>query len=384
MSSFFKRRAVKLAVAALVILSLALPAGAMEKVTGNSVIVPAGNITGPLFAAGSYIVVDADVDGDVFAAGQDITINGDIKGDLLVAARTVRINGRVSGNLRCAVSDLDLSNEIGKSLTAVAAQVRLHENSEVQDDALVFAGAALFSGKVGRQALGAGGDFRINGPIGGSVHFWGVDNLTVGQAASINGDLNYSSPNEADILPGAQITGLTKWEQVQGAEQKIRPEGINWFAQLLWFIAGVVAWGAFILIFPRLWSGFSEKILHSPGPALGWGALALIAAPLASLLLLITVIGIPLSLTLIIAYLLTLYAAKIIVGDAIGRFLAARFGWEGRLHGIWTFMIGFAALILLGMIPVAGFFISLIVAAVALGAVILAVVRSRSDTVMSQ
>lgn len=383
MYGFFKRRAVKWAAAALVILSFALPAGAVERVTGDSVVVPAGNITGPLFTAGSYIVVDADVDGDVFAAGQDITINGDINGDLLAAARTVRINGRVSGNVRCAVSNFDLSGEIGKSLTAAAAQVRLHEGSAIGDDTLIFAGTALFSGIVGRQALGAGGDYRIYGPIGGSVHFWEVENLTVGREASINGDLNYGSANQADILPGAQITGQTNWEQVQRPEQKVHPEGINWFAQLIWFIAGVVSWGVFVLIFPRLWSGFSEKIFHSPGSALGWGAFALIAAPLASLLLLITVIGIPLSLTLIIAYLLTLYAAKIIVGDAIGRFLAARFGWEGRVHGIWTFMIGFAALILLGRIPVVGFFISLIAAAVALGAVVLAVVRFRDNTIAS-
>lgn len=377
----FKRRIVKLSVAALVVLIFALPAGAVEKMTGDSVIVPAGKITGPLFTAGSYVVVDADVDGDVFAAGQDITINGDIRGDLLAAARTVRINGRVSGNVRCAVSDLDLNSEIGKSLTAAAAQVRLHENSEIEDDALVFAGTALFSGTVGRQALGAGGDFRIYGPIGGSIHFWGVENLTLGQSASVNGDLNYSSPNEADILPGAIITGETRWEQTQRTEQKVRPEGINWIAQLIWFAAGIVVWGVFILIFPRIWSGFSENILRSPGSALGWGALALIVTPLAALLLLITVIGIPLSLTLIMAYLLTLYAAKIIVGDAIGRFLSARLGWEGRVHGIWTFMIGFAALILLGRIPVAGFFISLITAAVAIGAVVLAITRCRNGTI---
>jgi cytoskeletal protein CcmA (bactofilin family) len=374
-----KRRIVKLAVAALVILSFALPAGAVEKITGDTVVVPAGKITGPLFTAGNYVVVDADVDGDVFVAGQDITINGDIKGDLLAAARTVRINGKISGNVRCAVSDLDLNSEIGKSLTVAAAQVRLHEESEVGDDATVFAGTASFSGTVGRQALGAGGDFRIYGPVGGNVHFWEVESLTVGQAASIKGNLTYGSPKEADILPGAKITGQTKWEQIQRTEQKVRHEGINWIAQLIWFISGVLVWGVLVLILPGIWGGLSKNILQSPGSALGWGFLALLAAPLAFLLLLITVIGIPLSLTLIMVYMLLLYAAKIIVGDAIGRFLSVRFGWEGKVHGIWLFMIGFAALILLGKIPVVGFFISLAAAATAIGAVILAVRRWRNS-----
>src|SRR5665647_2023079 len=120
-----KRKVVKLAVIALVVLGFALPAGAMEQITGDMVNVPPGKITGPLFTAGNFIVIDADVDGDVFAAGQDITINGDINGDLLGAARTIRINGNITGNARCAISDLDISGEIGKSLTAAAAQVRL-------------------------------------------------------------------------------------------------------------------------------------------------------------------------------------------------------------------------------------------------------------------
>lgn len=374
-----KGSTVKLAVAVLVVLSFALPAGAVEKITGDSVIIPKGKINGPLFTSGSYVVIDADVDGDVFAAGQDITINGDINGDLLAAARTVRINGRVRGNVRCGVSDLDLNGEVGKSLTVAAAQVRLHEGSDIGNDALVFAGTAYFSGAVGRQALGAGRDFRIYGPVG-SVQFWEVESLTLGQSASIKGNLTYGSPKEADISPGATITGETRWNLVERREQKSYPAGINWASQLIMFIAGVLLWGVFILVFPRLWGKFSENILRSPGSALGWGFLALLAAPLASLLLLITVIGIPLSLTLLMAYIFILYAAKIIAGDAIGRFLSARFGWEGRVHGIWTFMIGFAALILLGKIPVAGFFVSLLAAAAAFGAVVLAVSRCRKNT----
>lgn len=375
------RKIVILAVVTIVVSGFAIQAGAFEKIAGDSVIVPRGKITGPLFTAGNYLVIDADVDGDVFAAGQDITVNGNINGDLLAAARTVRVNGTINGNVRCAVSDLDLNNEIGKNLTVAAGQVRLHDGSVVGGDALVFAGTANFSGAVGRQALGAGGDFRIYGPVGGSVHFWEVEKLTVGQTASVNGDLTYGSPSEADISPGAEISGDTKWELVQKPEQKVRYEGVNWIAQLIWFITGVLVWGVFVLIFPGIWGGLSKNLLQSPGSAMGWGALALLVAPLASLLLLITVVGIPLSLILFMVYMGLLYAAKIITGDAIGRYLAGRFGWEGKVHGIWTFMIGFAALILLGKILVIGFFVSLLAAAAALGAVFLAFRRWRQDSV---
>ncbi len=375
-----KQKALKLAAIILVVMGFALPAGAMEQITGDMVNVPPGKITGPLFTAGNFIVVDADVDGDVFAAGQDITINGDINGDLLGAARTIRVNGSISGDIRCAVSDLDLNGEVGRNLTAAAAQVRLHEDSVVAGDALVLAGVATFSGTLGRQALGAGSDFRISGPVGSNVNFWGVDKLTVGQSASINGDLTYGSPNEAVISPGAKITGVTKWDLIQKAEPPVRQEGFDWSGVVFRFIAGLLVWGVILLIFPKIWGKFSEKILNKPGSALGWGALALLVAPLAALLLMVTVIGIPLSMLLIMVYMVLLCGANIIVADAAGRYLAKSFGWEGRVHIIWPFMLSYAVLILLGKIPVAGAFISLIVAALALGGVVLAIRRNRQHT----
>jgi cytoskeletal protein CcmA (bactofilin family) len=377
-----KHKVMKLVVIALVVLGFALPAGAMEQITGDMVNVPPGKITGPLFTAGNFIVVDADVDGDVFAAGQDITINGDINGDLLGAARTIRVNGNISGNIRCAVSDLDINGEVGKSLTAAAAQVRLNDESVVAGDALVFAGVATFSGTLGRQALGAGSDFRISGPVGGSVHFWGVDKLTVGQSASINGNLTYGSPNEAVISPGAKITGTTKWDliQKQQAEPPVRQKGFNWAGVVYMFFAGLLIWGVLALLCPRIWGKFSENIIQKPGSALGWGALALLVAPMAALLLFITVIGIPLSMLLITVYTVILCTSKIILGDAGGRYLAKHFGWEGRVHSIWPFMISFAALILLAKIPVAGSLISLVVAAMALGGVVLVIYRGRQHT----
>jgi hypothetical protein len=44
-------------------------------------------------------------------------------------------------------------------------------------------------------------------------------------------------------------------------------------------------------------------------------------------------------------------------------------------------MISYAALILLGKIPLVGFFVSLVVTAVAFGGVVLAIHRGRQDTV---
>ncbi len=373
-----RHKLIVLVMIALFVFSLAASAGAYEVKSGDMVTVPEGRIQGPLFLAGESLVVNADVDGDVFAAGQNITINGRIDGDLLAAGRTVRINGDITGDIRCAGADIDLRGELGQSFSAFANEVRLLEGSRVNKDLLIFVGSASLSGVVDRQVLGSGGTISLNGPIGNDVRLWEVEDLKVGPSGSIAGKLHYGSPNQASVSPEAKIAGETKWEQIEHARRELpRPVGVNWVFQLIWFIAGVLVWGVLALIFPRIWAGLNRNTLQTPWSALGWGFLFLLVTPLASLLLLITVVGIPLSLALMAAYAALLYAGKIIAGDAVGRYLARRFNWEGRIHPIFPLMIGFAGLILLGKIPVVGFLISIVAASMAFGAVFLVIRRMR-------
>lgn len=373
-----RRKLLVLLTAALIALFMTASAGAVETITGDTIVVPEGKIYGPLFAAGNEVVINAEVDGDVFAAGQTVTINGSVNGDVLAAANIIRINGNVSGDARCASSDLDIRGQVGRSLTSAAANIRLLEGSRINQDALFFAGSATLSGALGRQALGHGGTVRLNGPVGGDVRLWSVSkDLSVGPAAEISGNLTYGSPREASIAPGAKIAGTTRWDRQEPPKTEKPNKGISWLAQLAWFAAGILVWIVFTLLFPRLWARLGGIIIETPLPALGWGFLLLVAAPLAALLLLITVIGIPISLTMIMAYSVLLYAGKIIIGDAVGRLMARRFGWNGRVHEILPFMTAFAGLILLSKIPVAGFLINLVVASMAIGAVFLAFLRWR-------
>ncbi|MHB1043012.1 MAG: bactofilin family protein [Eubacteriales bacterium] len=372
----FKRKIIALHAAALAALYLAAPAGAVEIRNGDMVRVE-GKLQGPLFAAGNNIVIDADVDGDVFAAGQVITINGSVNGDILAAAQSVRINSSVSGDVRCAAASAEITGTVGQSLTAAARELRQSDTSTVHRDVLGFAEDITLYGAVGRQVLGSGGTIRLNGPAG-DVRIWNVRELRVGPAANITGNLTYGSPGQASVSPQAKIAGKVNWEQIQ-VDRTLKKEarGFNWLALVAGFAAGVLVWGVFALLFPRVWPNLSQNMLKSPLAALGWGVLVLLVAPLASLILLITVIGIPLSLAIITAYAALLYAGKIIAGDAAGRYLALRFGWNRRAHDIFPFMLGFAVLILLAKIPVIGVFINIIAASTATGTVILAIYRWR-------
>lgn len=373
------RRLWPLLLALLAALLFAAPAGAEFSVSGDWVTIPEGQVRGPLFAAGNNVVINADVDGDVFAAGQTVTINGKVIGDVLAAGQTVRVNGSVTGDVRCAGSDVDVNGEVTGSLSVAAANFRLADGARVGRDVLLLSGNSGLMGTVDRQVVGAGGSVRLHGPVGGDVRLWDVEELKVGPQATIGGKLTYGSPKQAEIAPGAKVAGDVKWERLT-PEKPARPAAIDWLGQLIWFAAGVLVWGVLALIFPQLWGHLTETVRQSPWPALGWGLLLLLVTPLAALVFLVTVIGIPLFLTLIMAYVLLLWAAKVIVGDAVGRLLARRFGWDGRVHTILPFLVGFAALILLTKIPVVGGFINVVIACFAFGTVALALYRWRRPT----
>lgn len=350
---------------------LAAPAGAMEFYQGGSVSLPQGKIEGPVFIAGDNVVIDSEIDGDVFAAGQTVTFNGKIKGDLLAAGNSVRINGAVDGDVRAAANSINVSGQITGSLTAAAADLQLLNGSLVNRDMQAAAKNMSLSGLVGRHFLGAGESIFLDSPLGGDVVARPVSSLTLGPHAAIAGNLAYSSQNQAAIDPGAQIGGTTDWTKLEPRQQPGPRRGFNWLSQLIWFASGVLVWGIFTLIFPLLWKNLSMTIKGTPLASLGWGVLALLVTPLAILLLLITVVGIPISLVLAFAYGALLYAGKIIAGDAAGRYLSGRFGWESRVPAIVPFMTGLAGLILLTNIPIVGTIINIAVTALAMGAVAL-------------
>ncbi|MHB8156948.1 MAG: bactofilin family protein [Desulfocucumaceae bacterium] len=372
-----KQKIIILLALVVAVFCIALPALAMEVQSGDFVTVPEGKIKGPLFTAGNDVIVNADVDGDVFAAGENVTINGKVNGDLLAAGNHIRINGSISGDARVAGADVEIKGEIGQSLTAAARELRQSEGSRVNRDTLFMVRNAVLSGVAGRQLMGSGESVFLNGPVADSVKLWSVGSLNIGPAAKLSGDLAYGSRNAATLSPQAKIEGATTWNQIIHEARPQHRAEYSWISQLIWLIAGILVWGVFFLIFPRVWSNLSETIIQKPWAALGWGFLLMLTAPLAILLLLVTVVGIPLSLSLATVYAALLYAGKIIIGETAGRYLSRRLGWESKVHQILPFMIGFLGLILLTNIPVVGFIINIIVSATAIGAVSLALYNYR-------
>ncbi len=358
----------------------AATAAALEIRSGDMVNVPVGNLRGPLFITGNNLTVDANVEGDVFAAGSSIIINGNVNGDVIAAGNTLVIHSAVSGDIRSAGNTINIRGPVGGSITGAANTIILQETSQVTRDVMMFGNSVSLRGAIQGQAIGSANQYSLNGPVGGDVEIWDVNNLIIGPAAEVKGSISYRSANPAQIDPSAKIAAIKQLAPTVRPDSGMPNQmdhGISWSWAIFTVIAGFIIWGIFYLIFPQLFPRAGQGGYGSFMAKLGWGFLSLLVVPLAVFVVFITIVGIPLALLLLTIYILVLCLAKILAADYLVRLMTERFGWNKKGVVIAAFL---GILVIIGAsarIPVIGFFISLIIASLALGTLVTAIAKWR-------
>jgi cytoskeletal protein CcmA (bactofilin family) len=373
------------AIILLLFVVLLLPAAALAFTTkaGNSINVGKGEtIDGNFFAAGQNIQIEGKVNGDVFCAGQSVNINGEVAGDVICAASSINVNGKVGGNLRAAASSIILNGSVSRNLMAAAASISTGASSSIGWEALTAAATGDFRGRIGRDLVGAGAAYTLGGTIGRNVRLWldgnknndkyGDQGLKIENDARINGMLTYTSKNDAQIASGAKITGETKRLEPKVRQTGNRDGGGIRFLGTLYSIIATLIIG---LVLVKLWAEEIKKIITfftiKGGSTFGWGLIILIITPIIGLLLLITIIGAPLTILLMMVWAIALTLSKIFVGIFVGQKLLERF-WQAKKESLYAALtIGVVVTYIVFAIPVLGWLLSALALIWGLGAIYL-------------
>ncbi|MFC1956476.1 hypothetical protein ACFLWZ_08205, partial [Chloroflexota bacterium] len=116
-----------------------------------------------------------------------------------VAGDTINIRGNIGGDLVIAGDEVDLTSaaEIGRDLVFAANKMDINT-------------------LIGSSIQGYGNRVNLNDGVIGDVEL-GVDRLTIANTANIQGNLTYTSENEANIEPGAQIGGTVNHFDIRNA-----------------------------------------------------------------------------------------------------------------------------------------------------------------------
>lgn len=340
-------------------------------------------VHGPGFFSGDSVQIDGNVDGTTFAAGNEVHVNGTINGSLFVAAQTIIIRGEVTGNIYVAGQSIQLAGQSRGDIFLAGATIIVNPQAQIGRDLFAAGSSIVIESSVPRHLYGAGQQLTLNGTVGGNVSL-DAEKLTLQESAVIEGDLNYTSPQEAQTHSNATVNGEVNWTESAGTQAKQEPSQASKIGRtllgMLWSIlSSLVVWFMFRLWRPDFWKRAILPLSESPLKTIGVGLLALIVTPFAALLFMLTIIGIPFGLILLFLYLLLLYLSHIVVAVFIGFWLTNRLKWKSVQKEILFVLLGLIILELIGWVPILNFIVGLVSILIGLGTFILAYYKSHSS-----
>lgn len=309
---------------------------------------PGGDVV--LFGQNYTLGSDETLDGSLAVFGGNATIEEDasVNGDIALFGGNLTIDGDVNGNIALFGGNLTISGKVDGDIVVGGGQVSLTETAVVDGDIATIGGQVT-------QEPGA----QITGEIVNNAPPFGVPNV----------------PNTPDIpnvpnTPNFDLSFNPFWE----------------IAGVLGRALAVAAIGMLLTLFlqPQLES-VADTITRQPLMAGSFGLLTLVVAPLAILIMSLTLILIPVA--LIVAFVIIPMAwlfGMIALGQEVGeRFTKA-------INQTWAPVLatGFGTFLLLliggfvGLIPCFGWLLSFIVSLIAIGGVVMSWFGTRSTPSM--
>lgn len=355
------------------LLLLSAPAAhAGDVVHGNpSYTLPAGKtVNTDLFVGGDFVRINGTVNGDVFAFSGYVEINGHVTGDVISWARETTVNGQVDGNVRDWSQSLIINGTVTKNVLAGAEEIEVNSKAHVGGSVTLGAGEALLSGHIGRDLMASTGTTTINGSVGGNAKLKG-GNLLIGSDAEMDGSTSYEGHNKPVVDSGAKLASPLVFAQLKGGPEY--SSGRYWWHRALFWGAAFLFGLVLILLLPGFFADgvrASRKFL----PALGLGAVAMIATPILAVIVCITMVGLGVGIATILVYLIALYASQTFVGTWLGGALLGPAEGTGALLG--RLALGLAILHGLELLPYhAGAIIKSVVICWGMGAIVIAIYR---------
>ena len=350
----------------IMLLALSLPGFALERRHSDIVTVGANEtVEDTLLATGNIVRVDGVINGDLLAFGGTVEVRGTVKGDLVSFAKRTVVSGTIEGNIFDLSNSLDLDGQLGHSVYGLMQSLRLNDQSRVGEGVVVGAGDVTLEGEVNRSVTLYAGNTDVSGSIGRELTMAG-DHLTVTNTARIGGNLSarVRDVNNVHIASGATITGS---REILLRERHNRFTSSKfYFFQAVWLAAAMLVGWVVLVLFPS----FVQASTHAVGAgwrSLGLGFAVLAGVPLAIVVIAITLVGLPASLMLLMAYLVAIYLAKIWVGAFLGQILLRPTG-ETKSDWMLGLLVGLLILTVVRFVPYLGTLVHFGVICLGLGA----------------
>lgn len=359
-----------------VFLLLLLPASSQAAtiLSGQTVSI-ATSTPGNSYAFGGTVNVDSPIQADLTAAGGNLSVGAPVAGDALLIGGTVRVDQPVAGDTRVVGGRVSVRNNIAGDLFAAAGYLTVAGKANY----LYLLGntVEITNGSNGTTTI-YGVDVSLSGEFKGDVEVVASDKLTIADGTIIHGALKYNAPQQAELPDSAHVDGGV--EYIGNAPFVPTPKQAHTFAVAgLWIfyavriIAALITVGLIVGFFPVLTDRVIESTLTRSFERfmllMLLGFSAFVAVPVLLLLLTISFVGIGPAILIGAAYVLFLLLSYIYAAALAGSAIM----WSIRKHTAISWreaLLGVLVLEIIGIVPVVGFVVKLVLAATAGGALL--------------
>lgn len=344
---------------------------AQQVAGGPTVRVPEGETReGDLYAGGESVEIAGHLNGDLIAAGQRIQTTGPVDGDLFAAGRSVDIRGPVGDSTRIAGDQLTVDASIDGDLVAAGNQLRVFDGARITGGVLAAGAFVQIDGTVDGGIRLAAGEIIISGAVLGDATLR-ADRIELAPGASIGGDLDYVARTPLSPEEAARVTGTVTYDEPVDDEAS----GVSTATSLLfwgWQTVASVATGLLLVaLFRSRIQGLVSAIAGETTVGALLGFVAFLIVPAAAVIAMVTLVGLPIGLAVVLLFLVVLYVAKLPIAVWAGGRLLALAGRPGA-SPYSAMAIGVVALYVLFAIPYLGGLLWLVATWLGLGSMVLA------------
>lgn len=356
------------------LVGLILPVSALAaefRIGEQSAIAPSEKITGDMYIAGGSVTSAGTVAGDLVVGGGTVVVSGDVGTDILAGGGNVTILSNVGDDLRVGGGNIVVQGSVGGDLVAGGGNV-IVGGTGIKGDLVVGAGTLRLDAPVGGNIKYGGSNILINSTVDGNVDIT-ADKVTLGSGAVINGNLKYKAKKELTMIDGAVVKGEVTYEPKVARDSGVRVAAL--VALLSLFVLGkflaLLASALVVgLVFRKYSRDLVEKAVTKPLAEIVRGIVTIIVLPVASVVIMMTAVGIPLGILGLITFgMLMLFAwmvAPIVLGSVVYRYFS-----KGEIDVTWqTILTGAFLYSVLGLIPLIGWFMQCVLMLLTIGVIV--------------
>jgi hypothetical protein len=246
-------------------------------------------------------------------------------------------------------------------------------SAERTDSVVIFDGPAVIAGDVNGAVVAFNGDVRVRGNVDEAVVVL-RGRAIIEADATVGGDV--VSSKRPRVAAGATVDGRVR--RVNFANYF---RALGWVLWLVWWLA--VSVSIFVLGFlvlaltPRVAARALEVARTRVGPTIAWGLVMAVGLPIVSILVLLTLVGIPLGLIGLFSLALLYGLGYVVAALALGRRLIRE-----PTSAYLAFFVGLLVLRVVALIPVLGNLVTAAATVYGLGALTVAAWRAARGRAM--